>query len=65
VVYNKERVTVDLTLDPLQKVLSGEPFAAKAAVASKPVTARYEGSVQQRPVPGLDGVFDLDVPSVP
>ncbi len=64
VVYNKERLEVDLTTDPLKKVLSGGRFAAKLALASKLVNARYDGRVQQRPVPGLDGVFELDVPSV-
>ena len=64
VVYNKRRVNLDLTLDPLKKVLSGKPFALKAAVASKLVNLNYDGKVQQQPVPGLDGKFNLDVPSV-
>jgi AsmA protein len=64
VVYNKERVVLDLTLDPLKTVLSGERFALKAAVTSKHLKASYDGAVQQKPIPGLDGTFDLDVPSV-
>jgi AsmA protein len=75
VVYNKKRVKLDLTLDPLKKVISGDTFALKAVVESKLLTAGYDGKVQQKPVPGLDGRlqkpvpgldgrFNLDVPSV-
>jgi AsmA protein len=64
VVYNKQRVNLDVTLDPLGKVLAGETFALTAAIASKRINLAYDGAVQQQPVPGLDGVFDLDVPSV-
>ena len=63
-VYNREKVGVDLTLDPLRRVLSGEKFAVKADVTSAPVTVRYDGAVQQSPVAGLDGNFALEVPSV-
>jgi AsmA protein len=63
-VYNGERVDLDASSDPLRKVLSADKFAAKLAIASNPIKAGYEGAVQQRPVPGLDGRFDLDVPSV-
>jgi AsmA protein len=64
VTYNQEQVAVDLTLDPLKKVLAGERFALKAALNSNLVTAAYDGSVQQRPTPGLDGGLNLDVGSV-
>ena len=64
VVYNKKQVALDLSLDPVKKVLSGNPFAVKLAVLSKLVKAGYEGNVQQQPVPGLDGTFNLNVPSV-
>jgi AsmA protein len=64
VVYNKQRVNLDLTTDPLKKVLSGEAFVVKASVDSKLVRLGYDGKVQQRPVPGLDGAFNLNVPSV-
>ncbi len=64
VVYNKKRVDLSLTSDPVKKVLSGNPFALKLAVLSELVKAGYEGNVQQKPVPGLDGTFNLDVPSV-
>ncbi len=64
VTYNQERVAFDLTLDPLKKVLGGERFALKAALASNLINVAYDGSVQQRPTPGLDGALDLDVASV-
>ncbi|MDH3476444.1 MAG: AsmA family protein, partial [Rhodospirillales bacterium] len=63
-VYNKERVNLQVSLDPINKVLAGEAFAARVALASKLVNAGFDGKVLQDPVPGLDGAFDLDVPSV-
>ncbi|MGQ4808334.1 hypothetical protein NKDENANG_01716 [Candidatus Entotheonellaceae bacterium PAL068K] len=64
VVYNQERVHLDLQLAPLKHLLAGEPFAAQASVASKLVNLSYDGTVQQGPVPGLDGTLTLDVASV-
>ncbi len=64
VVYNKQRVNLDATVDPLQKLLESSSFAANLSLTSKLLTAKYVGKVQHRPVPGLDGNFDLDVPSV-
>ena len=63
-VYNKEPVAFSLTLDPLAKVLSGARFATKLDVRSKRLKLSYDGAVQTEPVPGLDGRFRLDVPSV-
>ncbi len=63
-VYNKERVKADLTLDPLKTVLNEDRFQATADVQSAMVSARYQGWIQRAPVPGLDGTFDADVPSV-
>lgn len=64
VVYNKERVDMDVTVDPLRKILGGEKFKANVALSSNMVKLTYDGSVQQQPVPGLDGDLDLDIPSV-
>ena len=64
VTYNKETVSLDVGLAPLKQVLSGQAFDLTAAVASDLLNARYGGKVQTEPVPGLDGRFDLDVPSV-
>jgi len=63
-VYNREKVKLDVIVDPLDKVLGGETFALKADVASSKVALGYDGAVQQQPLPGLDGGFHLDVPSV-
>ena len=63
-VYNKEPVAFSLTLDPLAKVLSGVRFTTKLGVRSKRLKMSYDGAIQTEPVPGLDGRFRLDVPSV-
>ena len=63
VVYNRETVELDVTLDPLQKILAGEAFAAKLGVTSALATVRYDGTAQQQPVPGLDGTLDLETKS--
>ena len=64
VVYNKQPVTVELATDPLRSVLSSDAFALKASVDSALLHLGYTGKVQQQPVPGLDGSFNLDIPSV-
>lgn len=63
-VYNGERIGANATLAPLRKIAAGERFPAKLAVNSKLATLRYNGTVQEKPIPGLDGTFDLDVSSV-
>lgn len=64
VTYKGERVDTSATLAPLGKLASGERFPAKLGVDSKLVTLRYDGTLQQKPVAGIDGTFDVDVPSV-
>lgn len=64
VVYNGEPIAASASVAPLRQLTSGERFPAKLAVDSKVLTLRYDGAVQQKPVPGLDGTFDVDVPSV-
>ena len=48
VVYNRERVNIDVQVDPVQKILSGKRFAAKLDVASKLLRAGYSGAVLQK-----------------
>lgn len=55
VVYNKRKVVLQVGLDPLDRVLSGDDFALLASVESELVKLDYDGSVQQQPLPGLDG----------
>ncbi|MEE9480085.1 MAG: AsmA family protein [Kiloniellales bacterium] len=64
VVYNKRKMTIDVGLDPLDKVLAGETFALTARVESKLLKLSYDGVVQQQPLPGLDGRFNFTSPSV-
>jgi len=64
VVYNNEKVEFGAAIDPLQKVLEADSFKAEIKLSSKPLALTYSGAVQHRPVPGLDGRFDLEVPSV-
>ena len=64
VIYNKETVAFSLESDPVPTVLSEDRFAAKLALDSKRITVSYDGAVQRAPVPGMDGLFTLDVPSV-
>jgi uncharacterized protein involved in outer membrane biogenesis len=64
VIYKDEPAALDVTLDPLKQILAGERFALRAALSSALINLGYDGSIQQQPLPGLDGSFDLDVPSV-
>jgi AsmA protein len=61
---NAEPVTLDVLLDSPARLLGEEKAAAKLKLASRRINMTYAGSLQQRPIPGLDGVFDLDVASV-
>ncbi len=63
-VYNAKRVDVAMTLAPLKEVLSGAAFPLEVKLDSKMIALGYAGTVQQQPVPGLDGQFDLNVGSV-
>ena len=62
--YNGERVDATATLPPLRQLAGAGRFPAKLLFQSKPLTIRYDGSLQRKPIPGLDGVFDLETPSV-
>ncbi|MDP6705871.1 MAG: AsmA family protein, partial [Alphaproteobacteria bacterium] len=64
VVYNKQKVSLSATTDPVQKLLQADRFAADLKLGSKLVNAGYSGMVQRRPVPGLDGKLDLEIGSV-
>jgi AsmA protein len=64
VVYNKQRVDVDLSTEPLPHVLARDTFVLNAAVESRLLRLQYAGKVQHRPGPGLDGTFNLSMPSV-
>ncbi len=61
---NDEPVTLDLTLDSPQAVLGDGRAKVGFRLVTKHLGMAYDGAVQQRPVPGLDGAFDLEIPSV-
>jgi AsmA protein len=64
VVYNQRKVALDVELDPLDTVLAGDTFTLRANVDSDLLKVSYDGTVQQRPVPGLNGQFGVDITSV-
>ncbi len=61
---NGEPLTESFTIDSPQKALAGNPFALKIAMASQRINLSVDGTVQQDPVPGLDGTLELDIASV-
>ena len=62
--YNAQTMRLEATLGLLGRMLSGERFDTVAEVTSDALRARYDGAVLRAPVPGLNGAFELDVPSV-
>ena len=64
IVYNQRKVALDVGLDPLDKVLAGDTFALRASIDSELLKLTYDGTVQQQPVPGLNGTLGVDVTSV-
>jgi AsmA protein len=64
VVYNQEKVAFDVAIAALKPALMGQVVDLTAALTSDPLTARYSGKVQNRPIPGLAGNLDLQIPSV-
>ncbi len=62
--YNREEVKLDLTTDPLQKILSGDEFRLNASVDSRFLGLGYDGKLRVAPLPGLGGGLNLHIPSV-
>ncbi len=63
-VLNDEAVTLDVTIDSPQALLGGNRAGVDFALTTRHASMTYRGGAQQTPVPGLDGIFDLDIPSV-
>jgi AsmA protein len=61
---NDEAVTLDIAIDSPQALLAGNRASIDFALATRHGSMTYGGGAQQTPVPGLDGNFDIDVPSV-
>src|SRR3546814_20871625 len=61
---NGDPVRARFALDTPRGLMSGEKAAAVLAFEAPNAEARYEGGVQNEPVPRMDGRFDLDITSV-
>ena len=61
---NDEPVKAELSVATVGKLRRGEQANVKLSIDTKHATANFDGAAQQQPVPGLNGVFDLDIPSV-
>src|SRR5262249_37720912 len=51
-------------VDTIGKLQRGEQARVNMTLDATHATAKFDGAAQQRPVPGLDGAFDLAIPSV-
>ncbi len=63
-IYNRRKLALDLGLAPLDKIFAEEAFALQARAESDLLKLTYDGNVQHRPLPGLDGRLDLASPSI-
>jgi AsmA protein len=61
---NDKPLETSLAVDSPLKAMQGEAFGLQVAVTSDLLKASVDGSVQQQPLPGLDGSLHLDVSSV-
>lgn len=62
-VLNDEPTTLDFLVATPERLLEGASAKVTAKVAAKHIRFAYDGAAQQKPAPGLNGVFDLDIPS--
>ncbi len=63
-ILNDQPVTASLSVDSPALLTRGKEAKVKLALDARTLTARFDGGAQARPVPGLNGTFDLDVSSV-
>jgi hypothetical protein len=61
---NGEALDLNLAVDTPEQAMNGEAFGLDLSLASAPATASVKGTVQQQPVPGLDGALSADIPSL-
>lgn len=61
---NGDPVTLKVSLNSPGGLLGGGRAALDTAVQATHVKLSYAGGVRQKPIPALDGTFDLSVPSV-
>ena len=63
-VVNEEPVTLKIALDSLGNLQDGRRAELNSALQSKDIQIAYDGGLREKPIPALDGVFDLSIPSV-
>jgi AsmA protein len=63
-VLNKEKVSLKLSVDTPMALINGTKATTSLALDSRHINIAYAGSIQSKPVAGLDGEFSLDVTSV-
>lgn len=63
-IVNDKPVKGALAVDTLGQLRRGRPAKVTLSFETPDATAEFDGTAQERPVPGLNGVFDLDIPSV-
>lgn len=61
---NEEPVTLKMVMNSLGGLQNGQRATLNTALQSKRFQMLYDGGVRQKPLPALDGVFDLSIPSV-
>lgn len=61
---NGEPLAGSFSIDSLGKLQAGEPATIDMQLNGRHIAARYKGTATGGAEPGLDGVFDLDIPSV-
>ena len=63
-VINEDNVTASFALDTPRRLMEGGKAAVKVALKAPKAELGYAGGLQRRPVPGLDGTFSMNIPSV-
>ena len=61
---NGDPVVLKMSLDSLGGLLGGDRAALDTAIQATHIKLSYAGGVRQKPIPALDGTFDLSIPSV-
>ncbi len=61
---NEEPVAGQFTIDSAAKLIAGQPASIEMSLKARHLTASYKGTAQDQPQPGLNGAFDLNIPSV-
>ncbi len=63
-IVNDKPVSLNVAIDTPRSLIDGPEATVSFDVESDPGKVSYEGRVLVTPIPGLDGTFEADVPSV-